>query len=96
MTAYEAKRPPLEQELHVARWALHRCRRFTAVCPKVVIHLPDPAEVVVMADKTHHLRLEALRVDLESYRAEFRQAETELQMWVDALIPCGGEDLGEE
>lgn len=29
LSNYELGRPPLEQKLAVARWALHRCRRFT-------------------------------------------------------------------
>lgn len=43
LTAYEAGRPPLEQKLHIVRWALHRCRRFTATSPTVTVHIPDPA-----------------------------------------------------
>lgn len=35
LTDYEAQRPPLEQKLHMAAWALHRCRRFTATAPKI-------------------------------------------------------------
>ena len=43
LTAYEAKRPLVEQRLHIARWALHRCRRFTATSPHVHIHMPEPS-----------------------------------------------------
>ena len=43
LTNYEMGRPPLEQKLHIARWALHRCRRFTATSPQITLHIPDPA-----------------------------------------------------
>lgn len=75
LTPYEGGRPPLEQKLYMARWALHRCRRFTSVVPKVVLHIPEPEQLLVLRDKTHHLRLEAMVVDLASYRVEFTQAE---------------------
>lgn len=67
LSEYEKKRPPLEQKLHLARWALHRCRRFTATSPAVHLHIPEPAHVLVLADRLHHIRLEALLVDLASY-----------------------------
>lgn len=75
LTAYEASRPPLEQKLHIARWALHRCIRFTATSPTITIHIPDPAHVVVLRDKVHHLRLEALLIDLASYKASYGQGD---------------------
>lgn len=71
LTEYEKKRPPLEQKLHVARWALHRCRRFTSTAPAIHVHLPEPEHVMVLQDRMHHLRLEALLVDLASYRCTF-------------------------
>ena len=97
LTAYEKRRPILEQKLHLVRWALHRCRRFTAVTPRATIHLPDPAHVLVMEDKLQHLRIEALRVDLDSYRATYAQAEVEGQLWVEAIAGgCADDGGGEE
>ena len=43
LTPYESKRPLVEQRLHIALWALHRCRRFTATSPHVHIYMPEPA-----------------------------------------------------
>ncbi len=71
LTEYEKKRPPLEQMLHLTRWALHRCRRFTSTSPAIHVHIPEPAHVVVLADKLHHMKLEALLVDLASYRVSY-------------------------
>ncbi len=71
LTEYEKKRPPLEQKLHLARWALHRCRRFTATSPTIHLHIPEPAHVLVLADRLQHIRLEALLVDLASYRVTY-------------------------
>ncbi len=48
LTPYELSRPPLERKLHLARWALYRCRRFTTTSPEVAVHLDDAAEVVVL------------------------------------------------
>lgn len=89
LTAYEAGRPPLEQKLHLARWALHRCRRFTAVAPKAVVHIPEPEGLLVIRDKTHHLRIDALMVDLASYKVEYVQAEPTTQMWLECLGGVG-------
>ena len=75
LTPYEAGRPDLERRLHIARWALHRCRRFTATSPAVHIHVPEPAHVLALRDRTHHLRIEALLVDLASYNATFGQGD---------------------
>jgi hypothetical protein len=85
LTNYEMKRPPLEQKLHLARWALHRCRRFTAGAPTIHIHLPEPAQVMVMHDKMHHLKLQALLIDLASYGATFGEGDSMQQLWVEAL-----------
>ena len=71
LTIYEKKRPPLEQKLHIARWALHRCRRFTATAPSIHLSIPEPAHVIILADKTHHMSLEALLVDLASYNVSY-------------------------
>ena len=71
LTEYEKKRPPLEQKLHLARWALHRCRRFTATSPTIYLHIPEPTHVLVLADRLQHIRLEALLVDLASYRVSY-------------------------
>jgi RNase H-like domain found in reverse transcriptase len=67
LTSFEKKRTGLEQRLYIAGWALHRCRRFTTTSPAIRVHLPEPESVVVMRDKSHHLRLEALLVDLKCY-----------------------------
>ena len=67
LTAFEQKRTGLEQRLYIAGWALYRCRRFTTTSPAIRIHLPEPESVVVMRDKSHHLRLEALLVNLKCY-----------------------------
>jgi hypothetical protein len=67
LTSFEQKRTGLEQRLYIAGWALHRCRRFTTTSPAIRIHLPEPESVVVMRDKNHHLRLEALLVNLKCY-----------------------------
>ena len=71
LTAYEQGRSPLERKLHLARWALHRCRRFTACSPRVHVHIDEPEHALVLADKAHHLRIEALLVDLASYNATY-------------------------
>jgi hypothetical protein len=71
LTPYEKKRPPLEQRLHVVRWALRRCRRFTATAPRIHVNMPEQAHALVIADRTHHLRIEALLVDLASYNTTY-------------------------
>lgn len=72
LTNYELGRPPLERKLHLIRWALYRCRRFTTTAPEVQIHLAEPEHVIALLDRTSHLRLQALLVDLASYRAVYR------------------------
>lgn len=57
LTMYEMSRPPLEQKLHLIRWALYRCRRFTTSAPVVYIHMDDSAEVVALTHKSSHLKL---------------------------------------
>jgi hypothetical protein len=71
LTGYELKRTALEQKLYIAGWALHRCRRFTTTAPSVLLHLPEPEAVLVIRDKTHHVRLEALLVNLQCYNVTF-------------------------
>jgi hypothetical protein len=75
LTPFEQKRSGLEQKLYVAGWALHRCRRFTTTAPAIRLHLPEPESVLVMRDKNHHLRLEALLVNLRCYQITFDQAD---------------------
>ena len=99
LTEYEKKRPPLEQKLHIARWALHRCRRFTATAPSIHLNIPEPAHVLILADKTHHMRIEALVVDLASYNVSYGPGDGLLQLWVEAIEGvCRGElgGLGRE
>ena len=76
LTEYERKRPILEQRLHVVRWALRRCRRFTATSPVIHVSMPEPSHVLVIKDKTHHLRLEALLIDLASYNATYGEGDS--------------------
>jgi hypothetical protein len=57
LTTYELSRPPLERKLHLVRWALHKCRRFTSSAPEAIIHLNEAAEVAVLEHRTAHLKL---------------------------------------
>ena len=57
LTAYELSRPPLERKLHLTRWALYKCRRFTTTSPEVEVYLDNAAEVVVLGHRTTHLPL---------------------------------------
>lgn len=86
LTPYEQGRPPLEQKLHMARWALHKCRRFTTSAPKVTIFMEEPEGVMVLNDKTHHLKIEAILIDLASYRAVFKVGGGDQYQWVEALL----------
>ena len=74
LTKFEQQRTPLEQQLYVAGWALHRCRRFTTTAPMVHVHLPEPESILVVNNRTHHLRIEALLVDLRCYNVRFLAA----------------------
>ena len=71
LTDYEMKRSYLEQKLYIAGWALHRCRRFTYTAPSILLHLPEPESIQVIRDKTHHLRLEALLINLQCYAVTY-------------------------
>jgi hypothetical protein len=71
LTAYEKKRTLLEQKLFIAGWALYRCRRFTTTAPSILLHVPEPEAIMVLSNRTHHLRLEALLVDLRCYQVKF-------------------------
>lgn len=75
LTNYEKKRPPLEQKLYIASWAVHRCRRFTTTSPSITIHIPEPEQVLVLRDRTHHLRIEALMVGMASYNVTFGKSD---------------------
>lgn len=85
LTAYEKNRPPLEQKLHIARWALHRCRRFTTTSPAITVHVPEPEHLLVLRDRTHHLRVEALLVDMASYKVSFNKGDELQQLWAEVL-----------
>lgn len=85
LTPYEKKRPPLEQKLHVVRWALRRCRRFTATSPRIHVSISEPAHLLVLADKTHHLRIEALLVDLASYNTTYSQGEPIQYLMIETI-----------
>jgi hypothetical protein len=61
----------LEQQLHIARWALHHCRRFSVAVPGVLLHLPEPSAIIVVNDKQHHQQIEALLIYLASYGVQF-------------------------
>jgi PAS domain-containing protein len=47
--------------------------------------MEEPAHVVALLDKSSHLRLQALLVDLASYQVEYRQGDALQQLWVEAL-----------
>jgi hypothetical protein len=40
----------------------------------VHVHLPEPESILVVNNRTHHLRIEALLVDLRCYNVRFLAA----------------------
>ena len=52
----------------------------------------------MLRDKTHHLRIEALLVDLASYNATYGEGDALQQLWVEALEggARGMQEAGEE
>ena len=71
--------------MYIAGWALHRCRRFTTTAPSILIHLPKPESILVIRDKTYHLRLEALLVNLYIYNVTYDVGNQAQQIWAELL-----------
>lgn len=71
LTATEQKWAALEQWVALVSWALRKARRFTTTAPRCTVYLPTPEEVAVILDKSAHLRLRALAVDLTLYKVEW-------------------------
>ena len=71
LTKSEGKWAELEQVVALVSWGLRKARRYTSVVPKVVVKLGEEAEVACVVDKSAHLRLQALLVDLTLYHVEW-------------------------
>ena len=45
--------------------------------PRITAHIPEPAALQTIHDKLHHLKLEAILIDLASYHVEYASADME-------------------
>lgn len=74
LTKTEQKWGELEQLVSVLSWGLRKARRYTSLCPQIVVRVGDAAEVACISDRQCHLRLQALLVDLSLYKVTWEAA----------------------
>ncbi len=67
----ESKWGAVEQLVSLVSWGLRKARRYTSVSPKIIVKLGEEAEVACIGDKSAHLRLQALLVDLSLYQVDW-------------------------
>ncbi len=67
----EGKWGEVEQLVSLVSWGLRKARRYTSVSPRITVKLGEEAEVACVVDKSAHLRLQALLVDLSLYRVDW-------------------------
>ncbi len=80
LTKTELKWGHLEQMVALVSWGLRKARRYTSLCPEVVVRVGDEAEVACIADSAAHLRLRALLVDLSLYKVKWEAGPNHWQL----------------
>ena len=61
-------------------WGLRKARRYTSLCPEVVVKVGEEAKVACVADTAAHLRLRALLVDLSLYKVRWEAGPNQWQL----------------
>lgn len=65
----------MEQTIGLASWGLRRLRRYSTYANKIVVKLPWEEDVLLVLDKSTHIRLRALLVELHMYRVTWEVGE---------------------
>jgi hypothetical protein len=66
LTAGEVKLPTIEKQLLMSLWVYKRLGRYCYYLPKVVIMLPNPAELSLLGNRDLPVRIQARLIELSS------------------------------